>query len=268
MSTKTRQEVVELLPERIRFIAAKKWILRLISVTVILSVWELAAPGVALFAAPSEITSALVDQLFISQKLLWAIVSALEYAAIGYTAAAIVGISVGFLIGFWEPAKHVLDPILDALYVTPLVALVPLVVIWFGIQTGGKIFFVFLFAVFVITINTEAGVTETPEGLVDAANVFGANDLNVYTRVHLRHALPYIFTGLRLGAGRAIRGMVVAELFIAAGDLGQYLVNAGSFFLIAELFAGVAALSFLGVLVVSTVRFIERSLLSYKQVGE
>lgn len=246
----------------------KKWILRTISVVVALFVWESMGRAMFLVAPPSDVAVALYEQLFVTQDLFWAVVSALKQAVAGYAAAVLVGIPLGFLIGFWEPAKNVLNPIIDALYVTPMVALVPLIVIWFGIGLEPKIFLVFIFALFVIIINTEAGVTETPQGLVDAAQVYGANDRQIYTQVHLRHSLPYILTALRLGSGRAVRGMVVAELFISAGALGSYLVNSGGQFRIAKLFAGIVFLSFLGYTVLKTFELLESSLLSYRKTSE
>jgi NitT/TauT family transport system permease protein len=158
-----------------------------------------------------------------------------------------------------------LDPVLDGLYVAPLIALVPLIIIWFGLGLLGKMAFIFTFPFFVIVFNTEAGVTETPEGLVHAAKAYGADPIDVYTRVHLRHSIPYIFTGLRLGAGRAVRGVVVAELFISAANIGRYLMEAGGSFEVDKLFAGVLSLSVLGIIALRTVRIIELSLLDYKR---
>ncbi|MEF8786630.1 MAG: ABC transporter permease [Haloarculaceae archaeon] len=257
------------LSDRVAAYVGREWLIRLASVATILIIWELWAsrPDVITMAPPSEVVYSFIDYMFINQELLWAIYAALQYTVVGYLIAVVMGVFIGFLIGFWAPARHVINPILDALYVTPLVAFVPLIIIWFGVGTTGKMVFVFLFAFFEIAVNTSSGVTETPEGLVDAAKVFGADTTDIYTRVHLRHAIPHVFSGLRLGGGRATRGMVVAELFIAAGALGQYLVNAGALFQISKLFAGVAALSILGVIVISAIRIIESRLLAYRDVS-
>jgi len=123
---------------------------------------------------------------------------------------------------------------------------------------------VFVFAVFVVAINTEAGVAETPAGSVDAARVFGAGPATVYGEVYLRGALPQVLTGLRLGAGRAVRGMVAAELFLYADALGTYLIDAGATFEVARFLAGVVALSLTGLLAVGAVAAVERGLLRYR----
>ena len=236
---------------------ARRWGLRLLAVVALLAGWQaVATRSTILLAPPTEVFEVLLAKVFVDRTLLRAIVDALRQAALGYALAVAVGVPVGF----WTPARDVLDPIIDALYATPMVALAPLIIIWFGLTVVAKVFLVFVFAVFVIIINTEAGVTETPEGLIEAARTFGANDRQVYSKVHFRHALPYVLTGLRLGAGRAIRGMVAAELFLYADQLGQYLIDSGATFRIARLLAGIVALSAVGVLAVGAVGRLERRL--------
>lgn len=235
---------------------------RLLGGLLIVGLWEfvgrLSATGLGI-APLSSILVATVD-LYASGAIYGPLVETVVRLLIGYALAVAVGVPVGFLVGFWTPARDVLDPIIDALYATPMVALAPLIVIWFGLTVIAKVFLVFVFAVFVIVINTEAGVTETPEGLIEAARTFGANDRQVYSKVHFRHALPYVLTGLRLGAGRAIRGMVAAELFLYADQLGEYLIDSGATFRIARLLAGIVALSAVGVLAVGAVERLERRL--------
>jgi len=248
---------------------AGRWRLRALSVALFLGLWELAGRGgdYLLFAPPSAVAGTMVDQLLVDRTLLWAVADALFQGIVGYGLAAAIGVPLGFLIGFWTPARDVLGPVVDALYATPMVALAPLVIIWFGLDVAGKILFVFAFAVFVIVVNTEAGVTETPEGYVDAARVFGASDWRIYTEVHLRYALPYVLTGLRLGAGRAVRGMVAAELFLFADDLGSYLIDSGATFQVERLLAGIVTLSLLGVIAVGLVGVAERRLLRAGRAG-
>ena len=236
---------------------ARRWALRLLAVVALLAGWQaVATRSTILLAPPTEVFEVLLAKVFVDRTLLRAIVDALRQAALGYALAVAVGVPVGF----WTPGRDVLDPIVDALYSTPMVALAPLIIIWFGLTVVAKVFLVFVFAVFVIIINTEAGVTETPEGLIEAARTFGANDRQVYSKVHFRHALPYVLTGLRLGAGRAIRGMVAAELFLYADQLGEYLIDSGATFRIARLLAGIVALSAVGVLAVGAVGRLERHL--------
>lgn len=244
----------------------EKWVIRSISIVLLLILWELygSQPDVTLFAPPSEVVFEFYRYTVVEPVIANAIVEALQFTIIGYFVASVIGVLIGFLIGFWQPARDVLDPTVDALYVTPTVALLPLIIAWFGLGFTGKLFFVINNTVYVIIINSAAGVTETPVGLVDAARVFGASDRQIYTKIHFRHAFPYILNGLRLGAGRSVRGMIAAELFLSAGLLGQFLVNSGARFQIAELVAGIASVSLLGIVSIQLVRMFETRILSYR----
>lgn len=245
----------------------KRWILRSASIIVLLGAWQIWAsrPDVFLLAPPVSVAEQLYVQLFVSQDLLWAVVDVIQIAVAGYLVGSVLGVLLGLTTGLWEPAGNVISPILDGLYVVPVIALVPLIIIWFGLNSTAKIFLVILFCIFVVAFNTEEGVQETPQEMVDAARVFGAEGTQIYREVHFPHALPYVLTGLRLGMGRALRGMVVAELFIFSGDLGQYLINSGSSLEIGKLIAGITFLSILGVVVLQVTRVVEVRLLSYRE---
>jgi ABC-type nitrate/sulfonate/bicarbonate transport system permease component len=239
--------------------ASARWGVRALAAAVALVAWQVAAATQdVLFAPPLAVARVLVDDALSTRVLLAAVVGALRNAAVGYGLALTVGVPVGALVGLWAPARHVLDPVLDALYSTPMVALAPLFIIWFGLSPVAKVVLVFTFAVFVVVINTEAGLANPPDGLLDAATVYGAGARAVRLRVRVRHALPSVLTGARLGAGRAVRGAVAAELFLYADALGQYLIDSGSTFEIARLLAGVVALTLVGVLVVGSVGAVER----------
>ena len=113
------------------------------------------------------------------------------------------------------------DWLVNALYATPLVAVIPLVTLWFGLGNTAKTFIVTILAVFPILINTIAGVRNVPKQLIDVGSAFAANERQIFTKIILPSALPYMMTGLRLGVGRAIIGMVVAEFFTAITGLGR-----------------------------------------------
>ena len=244
----------------------RKWLLRGGSVFSFLIIWQFfgSQDEVVLFSPPVAITEALIQEVVISQTLLWAIGEALVHGTIGFILAVFFGVPIGIITGLWEPANNVISPLVDALYATPMVALVPLIIIWFGTGITAKAFLVFILAIFVVIVNSEAGVQETPEGLIDAATIYGANSWQLYRRVHLQNALPHILTGIRLAAGRSVRAMVVAELFIVAGPLGEYLIDSGARFETTNLLAAIALLSVLGVIAVSIVRYIESRLLAYR----
>lgn len=234
--------------------------LRVVAVAVAVAVWEAVAGAMGILVAPpSSVAGSLWSGLIVEGTLRRAILSALANAVGGYALAVAVGVPLGAAMGLIEPLRAALDPVVDALYATPMVALAPLFIVWFGFSGAGKVTLVFTFAVFVVLVNVESGVRDTPEGLLQAARVFGAGPLTVH-RVHLRYALPQVATGLRLGAGRAVRGMVAAELFLYADELGAYLIDSGATFRVADLLAGVVALSALGVAALGAVGALERAI--------
>lgn len=245
---------------------ADEWGIQALSVAFVLGAWNFGLSSIDsfLFPTPVRVLESMIQHLFVEPVLLWAIVDALLFAGVGYLAAAVLGVSTGVLIGLWTPARNTLNPILDALYITPIIALIPLVILVFGLSIVAKVFIVFLMSVFVIAFNTITGIEETPDELVAAASVFGASDLQVFREVYINAALPNILAGLRLGSGRAVRGMVIAELFIFADELGEFLVGAGQTFNMPRLYATIFSLSLAGLVVVKLARAIELSLLSYR----
>jgi len=237
-----------------------RWALRGVSAVALLAAWQLYATAArTLLAPPTAVFGAFVDVLVSDGALRAAIADALVHTAAGYALAVIVGVPVGFALGLSEPLAEAFDPVVDALYAAPVVALAPLFVIWFGLDPLAKAVLVFVFAVFVLVVTTETGVREVDSGVVDAARVFGAGPRTVYGEVYVRSALPSVLTGLRLAAGRAVRGMVAAELFLYADDLGSFLIDTAATFRMAEFLAGVAALSLTGLLAMGAVSLVERA---------
>lgn len=232
--------------------------LEALSVAILLLGWQAYATlADTLFAPPTAVLVALIQGV-VDGAMLRAVAGSLEHAALGYALAAGVGVPVGFALGLSEPLREAYDPVVDALYATPVVALAPLFVLWFGLSGLAKTLLVFVFAVFVVVIETEAGVVETPTGEIDAARVFGAGPRTVYGEVYLRSALPSVLTGLRLGAGRAVRGMVAAELFLYADALGALLIDSAATFRTALFLATVVVLSATGLAAMAAVSLVER----------
>jgi NitT/TauT family transport system permease protein len=155
------------------------------------------------------------------------------------------------------------------LYAMPIIALGPLFILWLGIGIGSKIAIVFLTAVFPILINTVTGLTNADRILIEVARSFGANSFQIYTKVRMPAALPFIIAGLRLSVARALVGVVVAELFGARAGLGFLIVNAAQSFDTAGLFVGVIVLAIAGVVSVELLKWIEAVLAPWRrQEGE
>jgi NitT/TauT family transport system permease protein len=268
VSPETAIETVEVLnpPERAK---NKAWIVRLISIAVVLASWELVGRQVSpLFMSyPTAIFQAAIA-LVSSGELGSALLSSFRTLLIGFVVASIIGIVLGLLIGRYKLMDAATDWLVNALYATPLVAIVPLVILWFGLGDLAKFFIVTLLAVFPVLINTAAGVRNVPQNLIDVSTAFHANERQVFSKIILPAAVPYMMTGLRLGIGRAIIGMVVAEFFTAITGLGALIVKFGNQYDTASMFVPILILMIMGIGLTSLVRWFEESCAPWRSADE
>jgi ABC-type nitrate/sulfonate/bicarbonate transport system permease component len=228
----------------------EKLILGTISVTLFLTAWELVGNVLGLInpmfmSAPSLIWKAAV-QLFASGEI-WndLRVSGIEFGW-GYLLSVLVGVPFGIATGWYKKMAYTFDPFINAMNATPRVALLPLVIIWLGIGILSKVGIIFLGAVFPILINSRDGVKTTPYNLLTAARSFGATEWQIFKSVVLPSTLPFIITGLRLGVGRALIGVMVGELYAATAGIGFMITVAGATFQTDKVFVGVLVFAITG----------------------
>jgi NitT/TauT family transport system permease protein len=233
----------------------KPWIVRLISIVVVTGAWEILGRQVnPLFMSyPTAIANAGMAMIA-SGELLEALQSSLLTLLIGFVTASTIGIVAGLLIGRYRHVDAATDWIVNALYATPLIAIIPLVILWFGLGDAAKLFIVAIITVFPVLINTAAGVRNVPSVLIDVGAAFAANERQVFMKIILPAVLPYMMTGLRLGIGRAIIGMVAAEFFTAITGLGALIVKYGNQYDTASMFVPILILMLLGIALTSLVR--------------
>lgn len=229
--------------------------------------WELISRllvGNKLFlAAPSQVAVALVELAGTGELQKHVTTSALEFFW-GYVIACILGVGLGFLMASSRTAKQILEPWVSGLYATPTVALAPLFILWFGIGIVSKIIVVALLVIFPVVINTETGLRTTSPHLIETVRAFGANQRQIFFKVSLPSALPFIFAGFKLGIGRGLIGVVVAELFGARAGLGQLISQSAETFNMPALFAGVTLLAFAGIVMTAGFGWLERRLLPWR----
>ncbi|MED4602832.1 ABC transporter permease [Paenibacillus validus] len=183
-------------------------------------------------------------------------ISAVE-VGIGF-GMALIGIPIGLILGYWRKIEYAFDPIITALYTTPVVALTPLFVLWFGLETLSKIMMVFTMAIFPILINTMAGVKTTDPSLIKAARSYGANSYQMFREVIFPSTLSYIVTGIRLAIGRALIAVVVAEMLAANKGIGYAIRHASELFRTSEYLGYVGVLMVLSVLLTQLLKYVER----------
>ncbi len=230
-------------------------------VALILIVWEIVGPFInpIFFTYPSKIAVAFYE-LTVSGDLPFYLGQSLEVMFYGLLSAVIVGIPLAVAMARVRWLDWALDLPINALYATPMVALVPLLVLWFGIYLKAKIIVVFLFAVFPILINTYQGVRECDKNMIEVARSFRSSERRMWIDVLLPFALPYIAAGIRLAIGRGLVGMVIAEFYTTISGLGFMITRYANVFEMDKVFVPVVVLMVMGVTLTTGLKWLERRL--------
>jgi NitT/TauT family transport system permease protein len=213
-------------------------------------------------ASPSEIVMA-IYHLSLTGELGKHIEASASEFVVGYVIASVIGIALGFGMANKAGFKQALQPWISGLYATPTIALAPLFILWFGIGIWSKVVVVITLVLFPVTINTEAGLRQTSERLIEMLKSFGASGRQIFFKVSLPSALPFILAGLKLGIGRGLIGVVVAELFGARAGLGQLISASADTFNMPDLFAGVVVLAFAGITMTAGFSWLETKLVPW-----
>jgi NitT/TauT family transport system permease protein len=238
----------------------------LISVVGGLLIWEFISRYLvanALFlAGPSQIIAAIIDLARTGELWHHIGISAAEFA-LGYVIACVLGIICGMAMAGSETVKRAMQPWISGLYATPTIAFAPLFILWLGIGIWSKVLVVITLVLFPVTINTEAGLRTTSERLIEMLRSFGATPAQIFLKVSLPSALPFILAGLKLGIGRGLIGVVVAELFGSRAGLGRLISASADAFNMPDLFAGVIVLAAAGIAMTAGFSWIERKLVPW-----
>jgi taurine transport system permease protein len=235
------------------------WVITSLSLIVVVATWQIFGPRInPLFASyPSEILRAFW-KMMVSGQLPKAFVSSMQPFLAGYLLAAILGIPAGLLLGRFRVLDAAFGIYVIAGYSTPLIALVPLLMIWFGLGFMVKMVIIFLLTFFPICINTWAGVRAVPKSLVEVGTAFCASQTTIMNEIVLPAVLPYIMAGLRLGIGKAVIAMVIAEFLTAISGLGGTIIKAANSFRTAEMLVPIIVIMVLAVVLTHLVSLIER----------
>lgn len=222
-----------------------------IGVLAFIALWEWAGTSGRInplfISSPSHIWAAFLDLLHgdLGDDVA---ISGIEFVY-GFSLAIVVGIPVGILMGWYRPIEALLDPFVNFFYAVPRIALLPLLIVWLGIGIESKIAIVFLGAVFAVLINTVVGVKNLDESLITAARSFGARDFQIFKTIALPGTVPFVLSGLRIGLGQALIGVVVGEFYASTSGLGYLIANAGNTFQTAKVFVGVIIVAIAGLII-------------------
>ncbi len=239
----------------------------LLSLVIVGLVWEIAGRSGRwpLILAPiSEIWVKFL-QLAATGELMRHVLVSLNEFFVGFAVAAVLGILLGIAIASSEAVKDFVDPWVSAVYATPTVALAPLFIFMFGIDAPSKMAVVFLLAIFPVVINTATGIRSTDRVYIEAARSFSATRAQIFTKVLIPSALPFIVAGLRLGIGRGLVGVVVGEFIGARAGLGYMIFRSSQAFQIDAMWVGVFLLAGTGVVAVIVLQKVERRMAPWRE---
>lgn len=234
-----------------------------LSVLVFLLIWEF-APRLGMIdpvltSQPSRIYFVSFEIIANDNLLRHMYVSFVEFA-IGFGFAVLFGVPFGFLLGASRRLRYFIDPPLMAIYATPRLTLLPIITLWLGIGMESKIVVVFIGSAIPIIINSVAGIRGVDGSLTRLAHSFCAKSHDIFLKILLPGSLPAVMMGLRLGLGRGVLGVVVAEMFVAQEGVGYQIVLYGSAFRVDHLLFYTLLVSFFGFAATTLIRKIEERL--------
>ncbi len=245
--------------QRLRALLLSPNAIRTGSVAVFFVIWEYYGRRMdpIFMAPPSAIFGAAVT-LIQSGALEKAMMQTLWPFAVGMVLTVVVGILLGIVMAQWRTLEYVLDPFINALYAIPRIALVPLIILWAGLEFAGKVTILVSVAIFPITVNTYAGIRDVRGSMLEIGRAYGATEWQIFWKIVLPAAVPFIMAGVRLAVGLAIIGIIVAEFFTAISGLGGMIVEYANVFATAKLFVPIIVIALIGVILTELVMWLER----------
>jgi NitT/TauT family transport system permease protein len=264
-----RSRAQQVAAERRRRRALQTLAIRVVSVVVVLALWQLVGSGIdpVLFTTPTAVVQAAYGMIASGElwNYLWP--SLLVFAA-GLTIAAVVGVATGLALARFWVIDVALGVYITFLYSIPAVALVPLIVLWAGFESTAKVIVLFLFAFFPMAINTYQGVKNVDPRLIEVGRSFRCSERQLWANIVLPGALPFIVTGLRLAVGRGLIGMVLADQYTAISGIGYLIVRTAATYQVDKMFVPIVTLGILGITLTALLRVLERRVAPWTLAGE
>ncbi|MGE5302003.1 MAG: ABC transporter permease [Alphaproteobacteria bacterium] len=242
---------------------------RLLSLFVVLALWEYYGRRVnpVLFTYPTAIARAFIDlvlsgelQSYMKESLL-----VLLYASV---ISLVVGVFLGVMMGRFSMVEWATDIYINALYSMPMVAVVPLIVLWFGFKVPAKVIIVFLFMVFPVLLNTYQGVKDVDRNLQEVARSFCSSEWQLWYHLIIPSAIPFIIVGVRLAIGRGLVGMIVAEFYTSVTGLGYMIVRYANALETDKLFVPIVVVMVLGIGLMWFAKWVEGRIAPWRNFDE
>jgi ABC-type nitrate/sulfonate/bicarbonate transport system permease component len=241
-------------------------LLRVASVVVVLILWEIIGRQNEVFLSyPAAVLRAAWQELVVDDRLVSAFGESLQGYVVGYVVAMVLGTAIGYLMGQFNGLDVALRPYVNALYATPRIALIPLLVLWVGIGYGMRVTIVILSAVFPIIITVRDGSRSVAGEYLDVARTFVASGWQTWRTTILPGSLPYVFSALRIGAQRSLIGIIVAETLAALTGTGRMIQDYGQFFQTDRLLVPIIIIGFFSIFMTSALNFVQRRLTPWER---
>lgn len=198
-----------------------------------------------LFPTPAKVLLKAIE--LVEDGTLWEQTSAsLARIAAGFCLGSLLGIPIGLAIGSFPIVRRLLEPYTEFLRFIPATALITVAVIWFGIGETSKIFLITYTTIFIVIINTAAGVSAVAPNKIRAARSLGANSWQVFFNVALPATVPYILTGMRMAMANSFVTIIAAELVAANNGLGKMIWDSRMYMLVDQIFVALLVLGLMG----------------------
>jgi NitT/TauT family transport system permease protein len=243
-------------------------LLSVLSPLTLLLLWEILARlhaiDTRLFSSPGMIVNAIIP-LVLSGELLYNTAVSVQRVILGFLTGAIPGVLLGMSMGLSPLVRSAVEPMIAATYPIPKLAIMPLILLVFGLGEISKVFTIAIGVFYLVVINTMAGVLSIDKIYLDVAKNFGANRRDFYLTVAFPGALPMIFAGLKLGMGMALILIVAAEMSAAKAGVGWMIWRAYDMFDIEQMFVALITLSVLGYFFSLLLDAVERLIVPWKQ---
>lgn len=245
-------------------ITGSAWTYRLLTLLLFLAAWQAYAElsGGLLVPTVPETAVALAEML-ISPELWSALYVSNQALVLGFGLSVVLGIPIGILLGRFPTTEKYLNVYLNIALVTPLAAIIPLLVMAVGFGLTARVILVTLFGIIMVIVNARAGVRQVDPSLIQMARSFGASEATIWRRVLIPGSMPAIMTGLRLGLSRAITGMVIVELLMVSVALGKMILQYRGLFQAPDLYAVIIVIVAEALILISLIGWLERRLTSW-----
>jgi NitT/TauT family transport system permease protein len=250
-------------------LALRRSIYPLIGIAVLLGLWQgytlLSGISQIVLPSPLDIARVSIKQHDLLLRETW---PTLIETILGFGLALLIGIPLAVCVANSRLLNLALYPILVATQSVPKVAIAPIILVWFGLGIESKLALAFLVAFFPVVVDTAAGLQATPEGLLELARSLRASPLQVFMKVQMPAALPYVFAGAKVAITLAVIGAVIGEFVGSVGGLGNLVLSANSQLEGALAWAALLWLSVLGIVLFSAVALAERLLMPWCRLGQ